>query len=146
MVNRKPEISSFIFRLNSLEYQNLQDKVTGTIANLENIQVYKTVSERFVDVFKEQIREVTIESINLMCLWLKLLKNPRARVTDELEACIGCMANTANVTIQRSCVSSQEGGAGAVDGGADGDAVGVEDACVSCYCRPMWCMDCMAKW
>ena len=63
MVNRKPEISSFIFRLNSLEYQNLQDKVTGTIANLENIQVYKTVSERFVDVFKEQIREVTFESI-----------------------------------------------------------------------------------
>ena len=63
MVNRKPEILSFIFRLNSLEYQNLQDKVTGTIANLENIQVYKTVSERFVDVFKEQIREVTFESI-----------------------------------------------------------------------------------
>ena len=61
VVNRKPEISSFIFRLNSLEYQNLQDKVTGTIANLENIQVYKTVSERFVDVFKEQIREVTFD-------------------------------------------------------------------------------------
>jgi len=129
VVNRKPEISSFIFRLNSLEYQNLQDKVTGTIANLANIQVYKTVSERFVDVFKEQIRE-----------------NPRARVTDELEACIGCMANTANVTIQRSCDSSQEGGAGAVDGGADAAAGGAEDACVSCYCRPMWCMDCMAKW
>ena len=55
------------------------------------------------------------------------------------------MSNTANVTIQRSCDSSQEGGAGAADGGADTDAGG-EDACVSCYCRPMWCMDCMAKW
>lgn len=20
------------------------------------------------------------------------------------------------------------------------------DACVSCYCRPMWCVECMAKW
>ena len=65
MVNRKPEVPSFIFRLNSLEYQNLQDKVTGTIANLENIQVYKTVSERFVDVFKEQIREVGFNQSNL---------------------------------------------------------------------------------
>jgi hypothetical protein len=62
VVNRKAEHPSFIFRLNSLEYQNLQDKVTGTIANLENILVYKTVSERFVDVFKEQISEVRIST------------------------------------------------------------------------------------
>ena len=58
MLNRKPEIKSFMFRLNSLEYQNLQDKVSATISNLHNIQVYKTVSERFVEVFKEQISEV----------------------------------------------------------------------------------------
>ena len=62
MINRKPEVPSFTFRLNSLEYQNLQDKVTGTIDNLENILVYKTVSERFVDVFKEQISEVRIST------------------------------------------------------------------------------------
>eukprot|EP00092_Neocalanus_flemingeri_P031314 GFUD01034010.1.p1 GENE.GFUD01034010.1~~GFUD01034010.1.p1 ORF type:complete len:413 (-),score=79.34 GFUD01034010.1:82-1263(-) len=127
VINRKPEHSSFIFRLNSLEYQNLQDKVTGTIGNFENIQVYKTVSERFVDVFKEQISE-----------------NPRVSVTDELEPCIGCMAQTANVKIQRTCESSQEGGAAAGGGGADG--AGEADACVNCYCRPMWCIDCMAKW
>ena len=65
-------------------------------------------------------------------------------MTDELEACIGCMAQTANVKIQRTCQSSQEGGAAGAGGGAD--AGGEEDACVNCYCRPMWCMDCMAKW
>jgi len=128
VINRKPEVPSFTFRLNSLEYQNLQDKVTGTIDNLENILVYKTVSERFVDVFKEQISE-----------------NPRASVTVELEPCIGCMAQTANVKIQRACESSQEGAADGGGGGAAG-AGGEENACVNCYCRPMWCIDCMAKW
>ena len=118
---------SFSFRLNSLEYQNLQDKVglccnykinvhslqvSGTIENVRNVQVnsclkstaktfgpkatyitmdlptnlflenyllykcyiqchspvlstikvYKTVSERFVDVFKEQVAQVIISS------------------------------------------------------------------------------------
>jgi len=114
VVNRRKEIPSFIFRLNSLEYQNLQDKVTGTIDNIENIQVYKTVSERFVEVFKEQISE-----------------NPRTTVGEELEACIGCMVQTANIKLVRTCESSQEGG---------------DSACVNCYCRPMWCVDCMAKW
>ena len=63
VLNRKSNIPSFIFRLNSLEYQNLQDKINGTITNLGNIQVYKTVSERFVDVFKEQISEVRVKII-----------------------------------------------------------------------------------
>merc|ERR550519_190369 len=131
VTNRRPEIASFTFRLNSLEYQNLQDKVTATIDNVENILVYKTVSERFVEVFKEQISE-----------------NPTVRVTEDLEPCIGCMAQTANVRIQRACQSSQEGAGGADDAGAgDGQGEGVgEDPCVNCYCRPMWCMDCMAKW
>ena len=52
-------------------------------------------------------------------------------MTDELEPCIGCMANTANITLVRDCQSALDGG---------------EDACVNCYCRPMWCLDCMAKW
>ena len=64
-------------------------------------------------------------------------------MTDELEACIGCMVQTANVKIQRTCLSSQEGGV-EEDGG--GGAEGDGDACVNCYCRPMWCIDCMAKW
>lgn len=113
--SRKPGVASFFFRLNSNEYQNLQDKVRVSIHNFQNIHIYKTVSERFVDVFKEQIAQ-----------------NPRTPVSDELESCIGCMAVPANVKLQRLCESSQNQGA--------------ENACVSCYCRPMWCVDCMGKW
>ena len=80
---------------------------------------------------------------------MSICQNPTVRVTEELESCIGCMAQTANVRIQRACQSSQEGAAGGGQGeGAlvgQGEGAG-EDPCVNCYCRPMWCIDCMAKW
>lgn len=112
--NRRPNAESFEFRLNSLEYQNLQDKLQGPIENIRNIQIFKTVSERFVEVFRE---EVTL--------------NPRSQSDEELEPCIGCMINTANVILVRRCdpESAREG-----------------DACVNCHCRPMWCLDCLGKW
>lgn len=112
--NRRADIPSFNIRLNALEYQNFQDKISGSIQNVGNIPIFKTVSERFIEVFRDTISD-----------------NPSVSVTEELEPCIGCMANTANITLVRSCQSFAEGGDG---------------ACVSCYCRPMWCVDCMAKW
>jgi len=115
--NRRPDVPSFSFRVNSLEYQNLQDKISGIIENVRNVQVYKTVSERFVDVFKEQVSQ-----------------NPAIHMTEDLEPCIGCMTQPSNVKIQRLCPSSQ------------GEVQDGEDSCVTCYCRPMWCIDCMAKW
>jgi hypothetical protein len=86
-VSRKPGVSPFRFRVNALEYQNLQDRLAGPIQNVRNIQIYRTVSDRFVDVFKETVAG-----------------NPRvAAAAEELEACIGCMAVTANVRINRVC-------------------------------------------
>lgn len=46
----------------------------------------------------------------------------------EPEPCIGCMQHPANVKLQKMCALSGEG------------------ECVPCYCRPMWCIDCMGKW
>jgi len=112
--NRRPEIADFSVRVNALEYQNFQDKISGSIENVQNVQIFRTVSERFVEVFRETVSE-----------------NPRVEVTEELEDCIGCMAVRANITLVRACQSYTEGG---------------EAACVNCYCRPMWCLDCMAKW
>lgn len=51
-----------------------------------------------------------------------------------LENCIGCMVNVSNVKLTRRCDSSQP------DGPAE------PNACVNCYCRPMWCADCLGKW
>jgi len=113
---RKPNVANFSFRVNSLEYHNLQTKLTGQIENVRNIQIYKTVSERFVEVFKEQI-----------------VQNGTADSNDDLEPCIGCMAVTANVKLVRRCAPREE-------------EEEEQERCVNCYCRPMWCIDCMGKW
>ena len=44
------------------------------------------------------------------------------------EPCIGCMQQPANLKLQKLCALSGEG------------------ECIPCYCRPMWCIDCMGKW
>lgn len=77
-------------------------------------QVFKTVSERFVEVFRETVRE----------------NPPAAPLVEELEPCIGCMAVPANVRLERRCEPAPAG----------------EPGCSACNCRPMWCIDCMAKW
>ena len=51
------EYSGFYYRLNSLEYQNLQHKVRGPIQNIENIHIYKSVTERFIEVFREEVEK-----------------------------------------------------------------------------------------
>merc|ERR1712226_1765692 len=79
-------LRSFTFRLNSLEHQNLQDKVRGPIQNIENIHIYKSVTERFVEVFREEVE-----------------KNPRATVNEEIDNCIGCMICPSDVKLSRRC-------------------------------------------
>lgn len=49
----------------------------------------------------------------------------------ELESCIGCMQTTSNVKLQKNCIEHENI---------------AEEVCVNCYCRPMWCIDCMARW
>ena len=51
----------------------------------------------------------------------------------ELESCIGCMQRTADCKLQKMCVDSNE------------DRVN-RTLCQQCFCRPMWCTDCMARW
>lgn len=46
----------------------------------------------------------------------------------ELEHCVGCMQKRAEIKLRKLCNSTDQG------------------VCVSCYCRPMWCLECMGKW
>lgn len=41
------------------------------------------------------------------------------------------MQTPANVKLQKVCSN---------------DVYGAENNCQTCYCRPMWCADCMARW
>ncbi|XP_059165695.1 E3 ubiquitin-protein ligase TM129-like [Physella acuta] len=48
----------------------------------------------------------------------------------EIEQCIGCMQKNSDVKLQKLCEGPDEG----------------DTACVQCFCRPMWCLECMGKW
>lgn len=41
-----------------------------------------------------------------------------------------------NIKLQKNCADENE----------HGEMVPLTDRCGNCYCRPMWCSDCMAKW
>ena len=110
--SRRNTTKPFNFRLKSTEYRDLESRLRSSIANIENIAIYKSVSERFVEVFRSHVEE-----------------NPKHNEIDELEPCIGCMAVPANVKLIRRC-----------------DTNDTENSCVTCYCRPMWCLTCLGKW
>jgi len=112
---------SFEIRLKSTEYRELETRVRGTIGNVANITIYKNVSERFLEVFREHVEQ-----------------NPTLEATgeiEELEPCIGCMSETANIKLVRRCNGT----------GNDQQETG-SPACETCYCRPMWCLTCLGKW
>ncbi|KAL0118264.1 hypothetical protein PUN28_009131 [Cardiocondyla obscurior] len=107
-------IQGFDIRLNVLDFKDLQDKVLGPIAIPHNITLYKTLIDRFIDTFKEEVN-----------------KNPFYDTAEELGQCLGCLQTLSNVKLNRLCRSSE--------------IVGLDD-CTTCFCRPMWCIDCIAKW
>ncbi|KAK9295819.1 hypothetical protein QLX08_009950 [Tetragonisca angustula] len=103
----------FDIRLNVFDFKNLQDKVSRPIVILQNITFHKTLLDKFIDNFKQQVQE-----------------NPRYEYAEELNQCIGCMQASSNVKLHKQCNSG----------------IGNPEDCMICYCRPMWCIDCMAKW
>ncbi|XP_037077461.1 E3 ubiquitin-protein ligase TM129-like [Pollicipes pollicipes] len=50
-------------------------------------------------------------------------------VTEDLELCVGCGETAAGVRLVRQC-----------------GMLGRDNPCRECNCRPMWCLDCFAKW
>ncbi|ESO98998.1 hypothetical protein LOTGIDRAFT_205320 [Lottia gigantea] len=57
-------------------------------------------------------------------------ENPKYRLPQdtEVENCIGCMVKPSNVKLRKECSDLPDG------------------ECQQCYCRPMWCLECMGKW
>jgi len=42
-------------RLNAMEYQDLRDKLRSPVMNIRNVIIRQSLSERFLDAFKQQI-------------------------------------------------------------------------------------------
>jgi len=54
-------------------------------------------------------------------------QNPIYESSEEMDFCLGCMQRRANTRLVRRCVTDTAG-------------------CTPCFCRPMWCLSCLAKW
>lgn len=62
----------------------------GSISNAANITIYQSVNERFLEVFRDHVEQ-----------------NPRQPgENEELEPCIGCMSETANIKLIRRCTGN----------------------------------------
>ena len=109
----------FSFRLDSSMWGELDRKLVNPVVNTRQIVIHQSLAERFIAAFSEAIAA-----------------NPTFPSQDE-EMCIGCMQTKANVKLVRRCE-------GAVRQFVAGGQQLQE--CVPCFCRPMWCIDCLAKW
>ncbi|XP_061757518.1 E3 ubiquitin-protein ligase TM129 isoform X1 [Nerophis ophidion] len=87
-----PAVRPFDIRLNSTEYAELREKLHTPIRNSANVVIHRTISELFLETFRNQVE----------------LNQPYSLPTgQELEPCIGCMQVQANTKLIRLC--SEEG-------------------------------------
>ncbi|XP_055624366.1 E3 ubiquitin-protein ligase TM129 [Toxorhynchites rutilus septentrionalis] len=120
----RPGIREFSIRVNALDFKDLQDRINRPITILSSVKFHRSVVERFVDVFKDQVAQ-----------------NPTYRLgsnitIDDLDSCFACMHTQPNIKIQKNCLDVDE----------VGEALPEARCCQVCNCRPMWCIDCVAKW
>lgn len=117
-------VREFSIRINALDFKDLQDRINRPITILSSVKFHRSVLERFVDVFKDQVAQ-----------------NPTYRpaghmAIENLDSCFACMQAQPNIKIQKNCLDVNE----------SGEALPEARCCQVCNCRPMWCIDCVAKW
>lgn len=117
-------IREFSIRINALDFKDLQDRINRPITILSSVKFHRSVLDRFVEVFKDQVAQ-----------------NPTYRPEsqadlDNLDSCFACMQAQPNIKIQKNCLDLDEAG----------EALPEARCCQGCNCRPMWCIDCVAKW
>lgn len=76
-------------------------------------------------VIRQSLSDRFLEAFRYQVAQNEVLQKPN---DVELEQCIGCMQTPANVKLQKLCSDPSTG------------------TCLQCYCRPMWCLECMSKW
>ncbi|XP_058129219.1 E3 ubiquitin-protein ligase TM129 [Anopheles ziemanni] len=112
----------FTIRVNGDHFKDFQDHVNRPIVLLPSVQ-FRSVIDRFVDVFKEQVA-------------LNPIVPSTAIASIEGDNCLACLQVIPDVKIQKHCL----------DVGADGLLLPDDQRCQPCHCRPLWCVSCLALW
>lgn len=119
-----PGIREFSIRINALNFKDLQDRLSRPITILSSVKFHRSVLERFVDVFKDQVGQNP--TYQTMAVGL----------VDQQDSCFACMQAQPNIKIQKHCLDVDEAG----------EPLPEARCCQTCNCRPMWCIECVAKW
>lgn len=53
----RPGVEEFIIRINALDFKTLQDRMLRPITILDGVTFNKTVIDRFIEVFRQQIQQ-----------------------------------------------------------------------------------------
>ena len=115
VISINPHVKPFVINLNSMDFQEMKDRLRSPLLHARNIVIHQSLSDRFVEAFREEVGRNGVLQLT-------------SSVRDSLEGCIGCMHKQANVKLRKNCALPEDG------------------ECKECYCRPMWCLDCMGKW
>ncbi|XP_023944190.1 E3 ubiquitin-protein ligase TM129 [Bicyclus anynana] len=115
VIPSQSNVKRFTFRISTSALRDLQPRLERPVRVPDHISLLPTLIERFVLVFKQHIE-----------------RNPVYIVEQELEVCIGCMQNTADVKLNKLC--------------PPGLPVDNKPPCQQCNCRVLWCGSCMGRW
>ncbi|OON18310.1 hypothetical protein X801_05839 [Opisthorchis viverrini] len=152
----------------------LRSKLQCPLIHAEGVQLEPTVVQRFIEAFTRVVEENDLvspppgldELIGIfgcrceVCDFQDCLSQSRTHVsysglsvkftqlclslihTKELEQCIGCASQPANVMLSQRCDPEAHAQLDA----EIGSAFLYVPPCGVCRCRPMWCLECMARW
>ncbi|KAI4491749.1 hypothetical protein M0804_003141 [Polistes exclamans] len=122
-----------------IQFINIEVKPTRERAEYFDIRISTFAFKDFQDKVQQQI--VILQDVpfhrTLLDRFIDVFKeqaseNPIYETAMELEQCMGCMQVKSNVKLNKYCGNITDGPS--------------NDECTTCHCRPMWCIECMAKW
>ncbi|XP_041973052.1 E3 ubiquitin-protein ligase TM129 [Aricia agestis] len=118
VIPSREDVKKFTFRITTTALRDLQPHLQRAVRVPEHISLLPTLIERFIKVFKQHVEQ-----------------NPVYYTDQELELCIGCMQNQADVKLNKRCEPVV----------LEGDQA-EQPPCQQCNCRALWCCACMARW
>lgn len=114
----RARIRWFFVRIKSEDFKTLEENIGQPIQIADNVKLQRSRTERFIEVFRDQVSQNPVY-------------NDYSAAELEDSICAGCLVNPPDVKLIKCC-----------DDSTGNDVL----KCTSCQCRPMWCVDCMAKW
>ncbi|RDD37261.1 Transmembrane protein 129 [Trichoplax sp. H2] len=101
------------------------------VLNSEKYQELTGMLEEPIENMRNLVIQQSLSDKFVVAFKEQVMRNDRYIIPENApapEQCIGCLTKSADVKLQKLCYPPQEG------------------ECQSCFCKPMWCLDCMGKW